>query len=102
MFSMRRYVSINRRRMRAWQTPGERPWGWDAAVLGLPPTLLMDMNSPSRRNKDFGKKPELWDVRVATALKTWAGDWKDTTVCISTSVCLHTPQAFSDFHPPHL
>ena len=84
MFSMRRYVSLNRRRMRAWQVSGvnERSWGWDAAALGLPTTLLMDMNSPSRGRKDFGKKPELLDVRVEALSRTWAGEWEKATVRI--------------------
>ena len=85
MFSMRRYVNTNRRRMRAWQTTGERTWGWDAAALGLPATMLMDMDSPTRRRKDFGKKPELLEVRAAAATRTWAGEWDKAMVRISAS-----------------
>ncbi|KAM5542947.1 hypothetical protein V8D89_003331 [Ganoderma adspersum] len=92
MFSMRRYVSLNRRRMRAWQVSGERSWGWDAAALGLPATLLMDMDSPSRGRKDFGKKPELLDVRVAAASRTWAGEWEKATPVAAR-------HAYTDPHP---
>ncbi|KAI1785198.1 hypothetical protein LXA43DRAFT_1100543 [Ganoderma leucocontextum] len=102
MFSMRRYVSRNRRRMRAWQTSGERSWGWD------PATLLMDMNSPTRRQEDFGEKPELWNVRVATTSRTWAGDWeKATPIAISlyadphpSSARSHNATASSSTSPP--
>ena len=104
MFSMRRYVSLNRRRMRAWQVSGvnERSWGWDAAALGLPATLLMDMNSTSRGRKDFGKKPELLDVRVAAASRTWAGEWEKATVRISLHTCISALllKFAWIFHPP--
>ncbi|PIL33437.1 hypothetical protein GSI_04059 [Ganoderma sinense ZZ0214-1] len=94
MFSMRRYVSTNRRRMRAWQTTGERSWGWDAAAIGLPATMLMDMNS-SRGRKDFGKKPELWDVRVGATSRTLVGEWEKATPIAARS--LYAPPNPSSF-----
>ena len=65
MFSMRRYVVRNRRRLRAWNTTGDQPWAWDETQLG-PPTLLTSMNVYTRRQDEFGEKPELWEVSSTT------------------------------------
>ncbi|EJF59289.1 hypothetical protein DICSQDRAFT_181978 [Dichomitus squalens LYAD-421 SS1] len=74
MFSMRRYVVRNSRRMQARNSTSGPLWPWDDTQLGPPPTLLMSIGVRMRRLDDFGKKPELWDISTARSMSK-EGDW---------------------------
>ncbi|KAI9062123.1 hypothetical protein FKP32DRAFT_1574938 [Trametes sanguinea] len=74
MLAMRRYVFLSRRRAGRWDPDNEAgPWNWADPTYERPPPFAIGM-SRSRRQRDFGEKPKLFDLRIAHAAGT---DWQD-------------------------
>ena len=78
MFSMRRYMRSNGRRLRIPQSQ-VNPWDWQGLAPPGAAFMAIGMQVTPRR-KDFGKKPELWDFRVEKAA---SNEWEDMMVRLS-------------------
>ncbi|OSD05116.1 hypothetical protein PYCCODRAFT_1432866 [Trametes coccinea BRFM310] len=74
MLAMRRYIFLSRRRAGRWDPDNDAgTWNWADPTYERPPPFAIGMGR-SRRQRDFGEKPELFDLRIANAAGT---DWQD-------------------------
>lgn len=86
MFAMRRYMR-GRSARRTWRGRPTNPWDqtWDQAYgYGPPGIFLLNIGgvNVTRRPKNFGRKPELSDFRVAAWPASDKCRWEDIMVCL--------------------